>query len=112
MGPRRVITFLIALMLCACGAVPVLGGGTAQAATRCTVDYAVNDWGGGFTATVTLHNTGDAINGWRLTFSYAGNQKLSQGWNGTWSQSGHDVTVTNASWNAALASGATAQVGG
>jgi Cellulose binding domain len=27
-------------------------------------------------------------------------------WNGTWSQSGQDVTVTNASWNGTLADGA------
>ena len=67
------------------------------AAVQCSVDYKTNDWGSGFTADLTITNRGtDAINGWTLTYSYAGNQKLSNGWNGTWSQSGKAVTVQNA----------------
>lgn len=33
-------------------------------------------------------------------------------WNGTWSQAGPGVTVTNAAWNGALATGASTSVGG
>lgn len=80
----------------------MLGTGStpAQAAAlQCSVDYKTNDWGAGFTAELTLTNHGtDAIDGWTLTYSYAGNQKLTNGWNGTWSQSGPDVTVKNASY--------------
>src|SRR5690349_15060952 len=75
---------------------PMLGTGStpAQAAAlQCSVDYKTNDWGAGFTAELTLTNRGtDAIDGWTLTYSYAGNQKLTNGWNGTWSQSGQNVT--------------------
>ena len=39
------------------------------------------------------------------------NQKISQGWSGNWSQSGAAITVTNASWNGSLASGASTQIG-
>lgn len=76
----------------------------ATATTACTVDYSVNDWGTGFTATVAINNKGTvALNGWTLTYSYAGNQTLSgSGWNGTWSQSGKNVTVSNLSWNATI----------
>ncbi|MGQ4425789.1 cellulose binding domain-containing protein, partial [Streptomyces violaceoruber] len=88
----------------------MLGTGStpAQAAAlQCSVDYKTNDWGAGFTAELTLTNHGtDAIDGWTLTYSYAGNQKLTNGWNGTWSQSGPDVTVKNASYNARIAAGA------
>src|SRR5947208_13091201 len=89
------------------------GSTPAQAAPlQCSVDYKTNDWGSGFTADLTLTNRGtDAINGWTLTYSYTGNQKLSNGWNGTWSQSGSAVTVTNASYNGTIAAGAAVSTG-
>ncbi|MDT0542893.1 glycoside hydrolase family 44 protein [Streptomyces lonegramiae] len=84
---------------------------TAPAAT-CTVDYRVsNDWGSGFTSTVTITNKGPALNGWQLGFSFTGGQKVTQGWNGAWSQSGTQVTVKDAGWNAALATGASTTIG-
>ncbi|MDN3355894.1 cellulose binding domain-containing protein [Actinomadura sp. DC4] len=85
------------------------GGGGGDSA--CSVAYSANDWGSGFTANITITNRGPAINGWTLKYAYAGNQRLSQGWSGTWSQSGSDVTVANASWNGALATGASASIG-
>ncbi|AZM74485.1 cellulose 1,4-beta-cellobiosidase [Streptomyces sp. KPB2] len=94
----------------------MLGTGStpAQAAAlQCSVDYETNDWGSGFTAELTLTNRGsDAIDGWTLTYSYAGDQKLTNGWNGTWSQSGRNVTVKNASYNARIAAGAAVSTGG
>jgi len=109
---RRLWTAVVAAL-----ALPVsmLATGTtpAQAATvQCSVDYKTNDWGSGFTADLTLTNRGtDAINGWTLTYAYTGNQKLSNGWNGTWSQSGSAVTVTNASYNGTIAAGAAVSTG-
>ncbi|MGW3465359.1 cellulose binding domain-containing protein, partial [Streptomyces olivaceoviridis] len=77
------------------------------ASVQCSVDYKTNDWGSGFTADLTITNRGtDAIDGWTLTYAYTGNQKLSNGWNGTWSQSGQTVTVKNASYNGTIATGA------
>ncbi|GHJ26065.1 endoglucanase [Streptomyces hygroscopicus subsp. sporocinereus] len=85
--------------------------GAAQPAV-CTADYQVgNDWGTGFTATVTLTNRGPALNGWRLGFSFTGDQKVTQGWNGSWSQSGTAVTAKDAGWNAALGTGASTTIG-
>ena len=69
------------------------------------------DWGSGFTAAITIQNTGPAITSWTLGYSYAGNQTLSQGWSGTWTQSGKAITVTSASWNGSLATGASTQIG-
>ncbi|MFC0439875.1 cellulase family glycosylhydrolase [Kutzneria buriramensis] len=75
----------------------------ADSTVACKVDYAVNDWGSGFTASVTIGNLGGSpLSGWQLTYTYAGNQTLQQGWNGTWSQSGRMVTVANLSWNATV----------
>ncbi|MFF8593698.1 glycoside hydrolase family 48 protein [Streptomyces sp. NPDC015220] len=89
------------------------GSTTAHAAgLACSVDYKTNDWGSGFTADLTITNRGtDAVNGWTLTYGYAGNQKLTNGWNGAWSQSGQSVTVKNAPYNAAIAAGAAVTTG-
>jgi cellulose 1,4-beta-cellobiosidase len=84
----------------------------ASAAPVCQVAYTVaNDWGTGFTTGITITNNGPAISSWTLGYSYSGNQTLSSGWSGNWSQSGKNVTVTNVSWNGALATGASANFG-
>ncbi|MFE1319753.1 cellulase family glycosylhydrolase [Kitasatospora phosalacinea] len=79
----------------------------AQAAeVHCKAVYAVqNDWGSGFQSTVTVTNLGTAWTSWTLGFSYAGTQSLSSGWNGSWTQSGRDVTVAGLPWNAAVPTG-------
>jgi hypothetical protein len=72
----------------------------------CAVHYAVtNSWPGGFGASITLtNNSSTAINGWTLTFTWpTAGQGVQSGWNGTWTQSGSTVTVTNASWNSTIA---------
>jgi Cellulose binding domain len=74
----------------------------------CHVSYgATSDWGSGFTAALSVSNTGSiAIDGWRLTWTWPGNQTISGGaWNATASQSGHNVTLTNAAWNAVIPAG-------
>jgi len=88
-------------------------GGASAATTACGVSYSVNDWGTGFTANVKIDNLGTApLNGWTLSYAYAGNQTLSgTGWNGTWSQSGKTVTVANAGWNGTVAAGGSVTAG-
>ena len=83
-----------------------------QGTATCRVRYAVNDWGSGFTGNVTISNTGtSAINGWTLRFAFPGGQQISQGWEGTWSQSGNQVTAVNASWNGTISAGASVTTG-
>jgi Cellulose binding domain/Bacterial Ig domain len=84
----------------------------AATAAACAVQYTVNSsWPAGFSISISITNEGPAITNWTLRYSYTGGQQLAEGWNGTWSQSGETVTVTNAPWNARLAAGATTQVG-
>ena len=74
--------------------------------SSCAVHYAVtSSWPGGFGASITITNKGTtAINPWTLTFTFpASGEAVSDGWDGTWSQSGENVTVNAASWNSALA---------
>jgi hypothetical protein len=78
----------------------------------CQVSYVKNEWGGGFTANLTVTNTGTStINGWTLKFSFPGDQKVTNAWNATVTQSGQAVTATNVSYNAAIAPGGNVQFG-
>ncbi|GGL16844.1 glycoside hydrolase family 48 protein [Mangrovihabitans endophyticus] len=85
----------------------------AHAAAGCTVVYRVaSQWPGGFTGDITITNTGDPVSSWRLEYDFPdGAQRVTQGWNGTYAQSGQHVTVTSASWNGSLGTNATANTG-
>ncbi|MFF1294772.1 MULTISPECIES: glycoside hydrolase family 9 protein [unclassified Streptomyces] len=87
--------------------------GGEQPAAACAVTYKVeNAWSDGFTATVTVKNTGQsAVEGWQLTWSYPGSQRVTSAWNATVTQSGAAVVARNVDWNRAIAPGATASFG-
>jgi beta-xylosidase len=106
-------------LVLASAAVTVLGAGAAiaatteaQAAAGCRVDYTVsNEWQGGFGAAVKITNLGDPVNGWNLTWTFTAGQTITQLWNGTHTQTGPDVTVNNAPYNAPIATGAAIEFG-
>ncbi|WP_112466183.1 glycoside hydrolase family 6 protein [Streptomyces triticisoli] len=87
---------------------PASAGATA---VPCTVDYKTNDWGSGFTADVTIKNNGAAKSSWSLKWSYAGNQRVTSGWNAKITQSGAHVTATNESYNGSLPTGGSVNFG-
>jgi hypothetical protein len=90
----------------------VLTTTVAEAATGCRVSYAVSSqWPGGFGANVTITNLGDPVTNWRLTWSFGAGQTVTQLWNGSVTQSGAQVTVTNASYNGAIAAGGSTAFG-
>ncbi|WP_329485137.1 glycoside hydrolase family 9 protein [Kitasatospora sp. NBC_01246] len=86
---------------------------TAPPTASCSVAYRVDSsWGNGFTATVTVRNTGTStISGWTLGWDFTGDQRITTAWNATVSQSGGSVTARDAGWNGTLAPGATAGLG-
>jgi Cellulose binding domain/Glycosyl hydrolase family 12 len=86
---------------------------TQTGTANCTVTYSLaNSWPGGFQGQTVIKNTGGAaINGWTLAWTFPGDQKIAQLWNGSYTQSGEAVRVTNASYNAAIPPGGTATVG-
>ncbi|GIH02500.1 hypothetical protein Rhe02_05670 [Rhizocola hellebori] len=87
---------------------------TTASAGGCDVAYSTSGWGGGFTATVKITNTGTtAINGWVLRFAFASGQRLTQGWSATWAQAtgAPEVTATNLDWNATIPPGGSVQIG-
>ncbi|MEV5608664.1 glycoside hydrolase family 48 protein [Streptomyces sp. NPDC052225] len=109
---RRLWTAAAAALALPLATLAALPTDAQAAAVECSVDYKTNDWGSGFTADLTITNRGSAaIDGWTLTYAYAGDQKLTNGWNGTWSQSGKNVTVKDAGYNAKIAAGAATSTG-
>jgi endo-1,4-beta-xylanase len=89
------------------------GGGGGGGSGTCSVSYSTtNSWAGGFTANVTIKNTGtSAISTWKAGWTYPGDQKLTSDYNGSYTQSGEAVTLTPASYNGSLAAGASTTVG-
>jgi cellulose 1,4-beta-cellobiosidase len=84
---------------------------SASAAAGCSVAYSANSWNTGFTASITVTNLGDPLTSWALKFNWSGNQQITSSWNGTATQSGTAVTITNASYNGAVPTGGTATPG-
>jgi hypothetical protein len=108
--PRR-LALLATGILVAAGLTTVTAT-PAFAAVVCQVDYTLRtQWNTGFTADLTLRNapTSDALNGWTIGFTWPGNQQITQPpWNaGTWSQTGNQVSISNAGWNGNVAPGGT-----
>jgi hypothetical protein len=93
---------------------PVTVSTTAPAQSSCGVRFTdVSNWGSGFVGSVDLTNSGsNDINGWTLRFVWPTPwQQQAGGWNGTWSQDGTTVTITNADFNGHLTPGSTANIG-
>jgi cellulase/cellobiase CelA1 len=79
----------------------------------CTATYkAGTTWPGGFGAEVSVKNTGTAqITGWKVAWTWPGDQKITQLWNGTPTQTGASISVVNAGYNGNLAPNATTSFG-
>ncbi|MFN8492019.1 MAG: cellulose binding domain-containing protein [Caldilineaceae bacterium] len=93
---------------------PPTATATPTSGAVCTVDYTIsNDWGTGFTINYVYitNNTGSTVNGWTLTWTFAGNQQITNLWNGVLTQMGNQVAVANASWNPTIANGANVNFG-
>jgi len=80
----------------------------------CTATYAVtSQWGNGFTANVTVTNNGTAPStGWKVTWTWSGDQQITNVWSGTLAGSGSgSVAVANAGYNGSVAPGGTTSFG-
>ncbi|MFM9588209.1 GH12 family glycosyl hydrolase domain-containing protein [Streptomyces scabiei] len=77
------------------------GGGNA-----CEVAYTTNVWPGGFTADVTVTNTGSSpVDGWRLAFTLPSGQSVTSAWNSSVSPSSGSVTASALAHNASISPG-------
>ncbi|MET7327102.1 cellulose binding domain-containing protein [Nonomuraea sp. NPDC005650] len=85
-------------------------GGTGAS---CNVNYQVaSSWQGGFTANVTVRNTGTTTwNNWTITWTAPSGVSLVSAWSSTITASGATWTIKPPTWATSLAPGATATFG-
>jgi hypothetical protein len=78
----------------------------------CTASYAVTQsWAGGFTADVTVRNTGGrATTGWVVSWTY-GSQHVVNAWNAALTQTGAAIRAANVSYNGSVAPNGTTTFG-
>jgi hypothetical protein len=111
LGKGKFITILSLFILVVAMFVTIFLIPRVRAAGYCQVTYTVtNQWTGnpgGFTVQgIDIQNTsGSAWTNWTLTFTFpaAGQAVQPNPWNGTFSQSGQNVTITNVSYNGNVA---------
>ncbi len=81
-------------------------------ARRRYTNYGAWQGGTGFTAQLTIRNTGTtAVNGWSVRFAFTGDQRVREAWLAKVTQSGATVTARNESHNAKIAPGGTVTFG-
>ena len=92
---------------------PALLSSASAATAGCSVTYTTaSQWAGGFVANLTITNTGSAaLSSWTLTFTEGGDQKVTNAWSATVTQSGEAITATNLSYNGAIAAGGNTSFG-
>ncbi|PRY58620.1 cellulose binding domain-containing protein [Glycomyces artemisiae] len=67
----------------------------------------VNDWGSGWQGNVLVSAGGDAVDGWKLTWTWPAGQSISSHWNADVTASGSSVTAADVGWNANIQAGQT-----
>jgi len=77
--------------------------GTAPAGACSAAPSVVNSWSGGYQDQVTVTNTGSApLSGWAVQFTLPAGDTIASSWNATVTQSGQQVTASNAAYDGAL----------
>jgi endoglucanase len=85
---------------------------TPPASGSCTATYSiVNQYPGGFQGGVTVKAGTSAISAWTVRWTFANGQTISQLWSGALTPAGAAITVTNLSYNGALAANASTTFG-
>ncbi|WP_030437772.1 cellulose binding domain-containing protein [Actinoplanes subtropicus] len=78
----------------------------------CTAAYRITgQWQGGFQAEVTVTAGTAALTGWRVSWTFADGQTITQMWGGRNTSSGSVQNVANETWNGSLAAGASTTFG-
>jgi hypothetical protein len=85
----------------------------AEAAGPLTASYQEGtSWGTGYSGQYTIANAGtSAVTGWTLAFTLPAGTSLTSLWDGSYTDSGGQVTVVNDTWDATIQPGGTVTVG-
>src|SRR5262245_41793044 len=108
----RLLMFALVLISVTSG-VGELKKAQGQSSSTCNITYQENTfWNVGFQGQSTIMHSGPAINGWTVNFTFpVATQTIYELWNGVYTQSGQNVTVTNASYNANIPTGGSVSFG-
>lgn len=92
------------------------GGGTdpggPNPSTACKVTYGTNVWQGGFTADVTVANSGSTpVDGWNLAFTLPSGQRVTGAWNASLSAQSGAVTASGLAHNSSISAGGSQSFG-
>ncbi|WP_431934492.1 cellulose-binding domain-containing protein [Micromonospora sp. RP3T] len=109
--PAPILAAVAALAATLAATGTALLAGPAAAAQGCRVDYTPNQWSGGFTANVKVSPGDTAVSSWTVTWTYPGDQRVTNGWNATVTQSGSTVTARNVSYNGSIPAGGSTEFG-
>ena len=112
-GQASATTVATATATVASSSASVVSSATSAATVGCAVTYKItNSWSGAFAASLAVGNTGSsAINGWTLTFTFPGNQKMIYVWGVRASQSGEAVTLKSPSYSPPIRAGSSVTFG-
>ncbi|MCW2640007.1 MAG: cellulose-binding protein [Dactylosporangium sp.] len=108
---RRATALGVALALAAtvgCASRSAGSAAVSPAPGDCRVRYVVRSQPDGLTADLAVTNTGTRLRSWTIAYDLPADQRLTRGWNATWSQAGTRVTAAGAG---SLAKGASVTVG-
>jgi len=89
-----------------------INGAAPKPATCSGTGSVTSSWSGGFQASIVVAATsGGQLNGWTLNFALPSGETLASTWGGTFTQSGQNVTVTNAPYNGVIKQGSPLTIG-
>src|SRR5262245_23771723 len=108
----RLLLFALVIMLIASG-VGEFKRTRGQSSSTCNITYQETTfWPTGFQGMVTIRNDGPPINGWTVNFTFpTTTQVIYELWSGVYTQNGQNVSVSNASYNANIPTGGSANFG-
>ena len=93
-------------------ALGLAASGSAVAQSVCTPTYTtVNNWGSGAQIALSVTNNGPAVDGWEVCWTFNGGETIANLWNGNVTTTGSNVCVTDAGYNANVATNGSASFG-
>jgi rhamnogalacturonan endolyase len=78
-----------------------------------TAEYnIINDWGSGATVGLEIiNNSNSTISNWSIKFAFTGDQSILNIWNGEYSQTNSDVTITPSTWTSTISGNSSISIG-
>ena len=106
----RTIALAVTIAVAATGLAVIAASG-ASAATGCQVTYRLNQWTGGFVATVQVRAGSSAITGWTVNLTLPAGSAVTNTWSTQAAGSSGAVSFTNVGYNGNVAAGAQTEFG-